>query len=81
TNINAIQAGQVLRLPAGSTEQFGTGGPVTNPAVRPFQYVVQPREYVELLALRFGTTVEAITTANDLDDPGVVFPGQVLVIP
>ncbi|MEM6530382.1 MAG: LysM peptidoglycan-binding domain-containing protein, partial [Chloroflexota bacterium] len=72
TNINAIQAGQVLRLPAGSTAQVGTGGPVTNAAVRPFQYTVQPGEYVELLALRFGTTIEAISTANDLSNPGLV---------
>lgn len=80
TDLNDVRVGQVLTLPTNA--QFGTGGPTT-PAVatRPFNYVVQPREYVELLALRFNTTVEEIAAANDLDNPSVIFPGEVLVIP
>ncbi len=80
TNVNSIRVGQVLVLPQGARLQFGTGGPVTRPAGS-FQYVVQPGDYVELLSIRFGTSIEAIDEANDLENVGRIFPGQVLVIP
>lgn len=80
TNVNSIRVGQVLTLPQGAALQFGTGGPVTRPAGS-FQYVVQPGDYVELLSIRFGTSIEAIDEANDLENVGRIFPGQVLVIP
>lgn len=82
TNINDVRAGQVLVLPTGTSTnqpQFGTGGPVI--VTRPFQYIVQPGEYLELLALRYGTSVQAIAQANNLSNPSRIFPGQVLIIP
>jgi LysM repeat protein len=82
TNINAIQAGQVLRLPTGATnlaiETLGTGGPVM-PTVA--AYEVRAGDYLELLAARYGTTVAEIAQANEIENPSVIFPGQVLVIP
>ena len=67
-----IYPGQVLKLflplPA-------TGGG----AVR--SYVVRPGDSLYRIARRFGVTVEGIVAANELSDPDLLYPGQVLRIP
>ena len=49
----------------------GTGG----------AYVVQSGDTLTSIAEEFGTTVEAIVEANNLEDPDVLAIGQELVIP
>lgn len=44
-------------------------------------HVVQPGETLFRIALRYGTTVEAIVRANNLINPDFIVPGQRLVIP
>jgi LysM repeat protein len=44
-------------------------------------YTVQQGDTLGLIAQRFGTTVQAIQTANGISDPNQIFVGQVLVIP
>jgi peptidoglycan/xylan/chitin deacetylase (PgdA/CDA1 family) len=45
------------------------------------RYVVQPGDTLYSIALRIGVSVESITRANGLTDPGYIFVGQILVIP
>ncbi len=44
-------------------------------------YTVQQGDTLGSIAQQFGTTVEALQTANGIEDPNEIFPGQVLVIP
>jgi murein DD-endopeptidase MepM/ murein hydrolase activator NlpD len=44
-------------------------------------YIVQEGDNLYLIALRFGTTVDAIASANGITDPSVIVPGVELVIP
>ena len=44
-------------------------------------HTVQPGENLFRIALRYGTTVDAIVVANNLPDPGSVRAGQTLIIP
>jgi murein DD-endopeptidase MepM/ murein hydrolase activator NlpD len=44
-------------------------------------YVVQPGDTLYLIAQRFGTTVDAIASANSITDPSVIVPGSELIIP
>ncbi len=44
-------------------------------------YVVQSGDILWDVAQRFGTTVEAIAEANDLENPADIAIGQVLIIP
>jgi LysM repeat protein len=53
-----------------------SGGPSTNPA-----YLVQPGDTLSEIAERFGTSVGAIAQANGLENPNLIFSGQVLYVP
>lgn len=55
--------------------------PCPPPAPKPVTYVVRQGDTVYLIAQRFGTTMQAIILANNLRNPDLIFPGQVLIIP
>ncbi len=65
-----IYIGQVLSVPCISP---------TPPAFA--TYTVQPGDNLFRIGLRFGTTAYAIALANGIPNPGIVYVGQVLVIP
>ena len=44
-------------------------------------YIVQPGDTLYLIAQRFGTSVEAIASENNITDPSVIVPGSELIIP
>jgi LysM repeat protein len=44
-------------------------------------HVVQPGETLSMIAVRYGTTVSALVTANSLWNPNFIYAGQRLVIP
>ncbi len=69
-NPSLIYPGQRLVIPSGS------GQPDTGRT-----YVVQPGDTLSSIALRFGTTAAAIAAANNLVNPALIYPGQVLIIP
>lgn len=45
------------------------------------RYTVQPGDTLWSIAQRYGTTVEQIVALNNIANPNLIFPGQVLVIP
>ena len=42
---------------------------------------MQPGDTLYRIAVKFGTTVSAIADANNITNPNLIYPGQVLVIP
>jgi len=71
-----IYPGQVLRIP---TSGGGTTPPPTCSSGK--THTVQFGENLYRLSLKYGTTVQAIATANNISNPNVIFAGQVLCIP
>lgn len=45
------------------------------------EYTVQPGDNLFRIALRHGTTVEAVASANDITNPALIYVGQVLTVP
>lgn len=68
-NPNLIYPGQVLRIP-------GT----TPPPPQPATYTVVPGDTLSSIAARHGTTVAALVAANNIANPNLIFPGQVLLL-
>jgi LysM repeat protein len=76
TNANYIYVGQRLVIPGGMDgpardDGWGQGG----------RHVVQAGETLTSIALRYGTTVGALATANGLNNADYVYVGQVLNVP
>ncbi|MEL6148164.1 MAG: LysM peptidoglycan-binding domain-containing protein [Chloroflexota bacterium] len=89
TDFTRVFVGQQLRIPgttaapstpdATATEEAGgTGGPTNQETGT---YTVVRGDTLNNIARRFGTTFTAIAQANNLANPNLIFPGQVLTIP
>ena len=75
-NPDQIAVGQKLRVPTSAT-----GSSATSTSGQGKTYVVQQGDTLFKIALRFGITVAALQSANNISDPNKVYPGQVLKIP
>lgn len=52
------------------------------PPVESFQtYTVEVGDTLQEISARVGTSVEEMVRLNDIDDPDLIFPGQVFRIP
>lgn len=55
--------------------------PMPTPTPAPQAYVVKKGDTVYKIAKRFGTTMQAIILENNLRNPSLIYPGQILLIP
>ena len=69
---NLIYPGQLLQLGSSTTSPRSTTSTPT--------YRVIPGDTLGAIAARFGTTVAALTTANHLANPNLIFAGQLLTL-
>lgn len=69
SNPNRIYTGQYLCVA------------VSNPPPQQTTYVVQRGDWLSRIAQRFGVSLWSLIQANNLYNPNVIYPGQVLVIP
>lgn len=86
-----LQPGQVLRLPDCTPDAETQTQPDSEQVIVPAGetpvspggelYTVQPGDTLYAIAIRFGTTVNAILEANNLGNPNSLSIGQQLVIP
>jgi LysM repeat protein len=74
----ALLAGLVPVQAAGTAVVHDRRAPAAPAATT---YTVQPGDTLYRIALRFGTTVEAIAQANNIVNPNLIYVGQVLTIP
>ena len=75
-----IQPGLVLKIPP-STGQVSTPPAGVTTAAGGTTHVVKPGEWVWQIARLYGVDPQAIIDANNLTNPGLIFPGMELVIP
>jgi LysM repeat protein len=77
---DALQVGQVLRVPNTAPAQTSAGG-TPQPTAGPFSYVVQEGDTLYSIAINFGVSPNDIVVANTLGDPNSLFEGQTILIP
>jgi LysM repeat protein len=77
---STIFPGQVLKLSNGAVAVTPVAAPVAAPATGG-RYTIVRGDTISGLATRFGTTTQAILTANGLGWSSIIYPGQSLAIP
>ncbi len=80
TNPSLIYAGQKLRIP-GVPAVSPTAVPPTSIPPATASYTVQRGDTLIRIALRYHTTVSALTRLNNLGSPNLIYVGQVLKVP
>ncbi len=65
SEMDIIYPGQVLKIP------------VSKP-MAPEYYVVRPEDTLYFIATRYGLTVGDILSINNLGNPNLIYPGQIL---
>ena len=73
-----IYVGWTLKIPAAATTTAKSANALNAVSQT---YVVQPGEFLYQIAVRYGTTVQAIAAANNLPSDWLIFAGQRLNIP
>jgi LysM repeat protein len=65
-------------------QESGSGSTSTGGGISPTvsrTYIVKPGDSLSVIAVKYGTTVAAIASANDIKNINNIKVGQVLVIP
>jgi LysM repeat protein len=81
SNPDAIYAGQVLIIPAAGFANNTPPPSAGNGQSTAGVHVVQSGETLFRIAQRYGVSIQALALANNLLNPGAIYPGQQLAIP
>ena len=86
TNVDSLDVGQVLVIPAEGTEVVATAVPSADatavpPATEERTHVVQAGENLFRIGLQYGFTVDELASYNNIANPNVLDVGQVIKIP
>ena len=75
-NPSLIYVGEILKIPTNSR------GNLAAPSSRHYirTYIVQSGDTLTLIAKKFNTTVERIALLNNIINPNLIYPGQILKI-
>ena len=80
-NSGALVVGMVLKIPTSDTAppatDDGTGAPIEGGTI----HVVKSGEWVWSIARLYGIDPQVIIDANNLASPGIIYPGDELIIP
>jgi murein DD-endopeptidase MepM/ murein hydrolase activator NlpD len=79
-NPNSIFVGQRLLVPSGDLVAISPNA-VLQPTPTPIFHIVRGGETLFRIAQRYGLTVNALASANNITDPSLIYSGQRLVIP
>ncbi|MDC2829613.1 LysM peptidoglycan-binding domain-containing protein [Limosilactobacillus mucosae] len=77
SNPNLIYVGQVLKVSAGATNSSSTSS-ASNTATTVSSYTVKSGDTLSAIAAKYGTTYQALASANSISNPNDIYVGQVI---
>jgi len=77
----ALVVGMVLKIPTSDTAPPATGDSTGTPVEGGTIHVVKSGEWVWSIARLYGIDPQVIIDANNLTSPGIIYPGDELIIP
>jgi len=78
---DTLQVGQKLVLPGASDGPAAPASADPATASRATSYIIQPGDSLYRIALRYGTTLRALSDYNGIPNPDLISVGQALAIP
>ncbi|MBX3053115.1 MAG: LysM peptidoglycan-binding domain-containing protein [Caldilineaceae bacterium] len=79
---NSVFVGQELLIPGYQRTPATSGGGTSTAAPgAPAIHIVQPGEFLSVIAEKYGISVDELVAVNRITDPNLVTPGTELVIP
>ena len=76
-----ISAAGLNHLSGSSPDPAPSPSPSPGPSAGYITYVIQPGDTLSGIALRYGTTVAALTALNRISDPDKIYAGNTLKVP
>jgi len=81
TSPSQFQPGLVLKIPPPTTATPAPSAKPSRPMARGTVHIVKPGDWVWRIARMYNVDPQAIIAANHLTHPGMIYPGQRLIIP
>lgn len=78
SNPNLIYVGEVIKIPVLHTVTVKSSTSTSTTGV--ITYTVKSGDTLSAIALKFGTTVNSIVALNNISNPNLIYPGEVLTI-
>ncbi|MDF9443624.1 LysM peptidoglycan-binding domain-containing protein [Limosilactobacillus mucosae] len=80
SNPNLIYAGQVLKVSSNASTSSSTSSSANNTVTTASSYTVKAGDTLSAIAAEYGTTYQALASANSISNPNDIYVGQVIKV-
>lgn len=80
SNPNLIYVGQVLKVSSNVSTSSSTGSSANSTVTTAASYTVKAGDTLSAIAAKYGTTYQALASANSISNPNDIYVGQVIKV-
>lgn len=80
SNPNLIYVGQVLKVSSNASTSSSTGSSANSTVTTAASYTVKSGDTLPAIAAKYGTTYQALASANSISNPNDIYVGQVIKV-
>ena len=80
SNPNLIYVGQVLKVSSNASTRSSTSSSANNTVTTASSYTVKAGDTLSAIAAKYGTTYQALASANSISNPNDIYVGQVIKV-
>lgn len=80
SNPNLIYVGQVLKVSANASTSSSTSSSANSTVTTAASYTVKSGDTLSAIAAKYGTTYQALASANSISNPNDIYVGQVIKV-
>lgn len=80
SNPNLIYVGQVLKVSSNASTSSSTSSSANNTVTTASSYTVKAGDTLSAIAAKYGTTYQALASANSISNPNDIYVGQVIKV-
>ncbi len=80
SNPNLIYVGQVLKVSSNASTSSSTNSSANNTVTTASSYTVKAGDTLSAIAAKYGTTYQALASANSISNPNDIYVGQVIKV-